>query len=93
MLSVISLVKAKVWISELLKLLNMTAYRCLVCYQHRSQRRMLFVYCHQKRALSSCWLERCWIESMQMCRDCLAFFLETEIQIEETCAQTIIDFL
>ena len=93
MLSLISLVKAKLWISELFKLLNMTAYRCLVCYQHRSRRRMLCRYCHQRRALPSCWPERCWIESLQMCRDCVAFLLVTELRMEGTYVETIIDFL
>ena len=43
---------------------------CLVCFAHTSMRRRLCQLCRCRRALPSCYPERCWIPYFRCCRDC-----------------------
>jgi len=43
---------------------------CLVCFKHTSMRRRLCQLCRCRRALPSCYPERCWIPYFRCCRDC-----------------------
>ena len=43
---------------------------CLVCFSHTSMRRRLCQLCLSRRALPSCYPERCWIPYFRCCRDC-----------------------
>jgi len=42
----------------------------LVCLMHTSMRRRLCQLCRCRRALPSCYPERCWIPYFRCCRDC-----------------------
>ena len=76
----------------------MTQVRCLVCYNHRSNRRRMCLICKSRRALPGCWTETCYIWTLQSCRDCaasaiLALFPQEEQELVENSILTnITDF-
>ena len=66
--------------------------KCLVCYQHKGRSRRTCSWCLKARACPGCKPQRCWVQEMEACKDCVVNKF-VELGLAEETSELILAFL